>query len=188
MNWLSSSEPHQREKRTMQVEFSFDDGTFRHYINGQPSVLHCHHYMALTTKVATTFRSFGADQILAESTEDSMRVLFDDYNRKHLVPQGPERLRVAGEYYAVMGLGRLQLEGNASGGTVTLQRSHVDEGWVKKFGVSDQPINHVTRGYAAAAFASAFDRPARAYVVTESSSMAMGAGLGTMVVSEGGPS
>lgn len=172
----------------MQVDFTFDDGTFRHYMNGHPSVLHCHHYMALTTRVATKFRSLGADRILAESTEDSMRVLLDDYVRKHSLPVGLERLRMAAEYYAVMGLGRLQLEGDASGGTVTLQRSHVDEGWVKKFGPCDHPINHVTRGYAAAAFACAFERSARAYVVTEASSMAMGAGQGTMVVSEGGSS
>jgi hypothetical protein len=170
----------------MQVEFTFDDGTFRHYMNGHLAVMHCHHYMALTTKLANQFSDIGGDRILCETTEDSIRPLLDDYCRQHSVPVGSERLKIAGEYYAVMGLGRLELVGGAAGGDVTLTRSHVDEGWVKKFGTATQPVNYVTQGYAAAAFASAFDRPARSYRVTEISSMAMGATRGQMVVEEGG--
>ena len=172
----------------MQVEFTFDDDTFRHYMNGHLSVMHCHHYMALTTKLAIEYKDVGADRILFETTEDSMRPLLDEYFVKHAVPAGPERLKIAGEYFAIMGLGRVELTGGPAGGDVTLHHSHVDEGWVKKFGVATTPVNHVTRGFTAAAFAAAFGKPPRSYAVTESSSIAMGAGQGHMVAVEGGSS
>lgn len=170
----------------MNVEFTFDDGTFRHFMNGHLAVMHCHHYMALTTKLATEFADCGAEQILSETTEDSIRPLLDDYFRKHGTAQGTDRLKIACEYYSVMGLGRLELSGDATGGEVTLLRSHVDEGWVKKFGNAREPVNFVTRGYAAAAFASAYDKPPRSYGAKEVSSIAMGASQGKMLVSEGG--
>jgi hypothetical protein len=170
----------------MQVEFTFDDNTFRHYMNGHLAVMHCHHYMALTTKVAIEYKDLGADRILYETAEDSMRPLLDEYFKSHAVPAGTERLQIAGEYFAIMGLGRIEFVGAGAGGDVTLHHSHVDEGWVKKFGITNTPINHVTRGFAAAAFAAAFEKPPRSYTVTESSSIAMGASQGHMVVVEGG--
>jgi hypothetical protein len=172
----------------MQVEFTFDDTTFRHYMNGHLSVMHCHHYMALTTKLAIEYKSVGAERILFESTEDSMRPLFDDYFKKHSTSVGSERLKIASEYFAIMGLGRIELTGGPASGDVILLHSHVDEGWVKKFGVASTPVNHVTRGYAAAAFAAAYDKPPRSYEVTESSSIAMGATQGRMLAVEGGAS
>jgi predicted hydrocarbon binding protein len=172
----------------MQVEFTFDNETFRHYMNGHPSVMHCHHYMALTTKLAIDYKDFGSDRILFESTEDSMRPLLDDYFRKHSVPQGVERLKIASEYFAIMGLGRIELAGGPANGDVTIHHSHVDEGWVKKFGVAKEPINHFTRGFVAAAFAAAYDKPPRSYEVSESSSIAMGATQGQMLAVEGGAS
>lgn len=172
----------------MQVEFTFDDTTFRHYMNGHPAVMHCHHYMALTTKLAIEYKDVGAERILYESTEDSMRPLLDDYFRKHVVSPGAERLKIASEYFAIMGLGQLELTGGPAGGDITVLHSHVDEGWVKKFGVANQPVNHVTCGFVAAAFAAAFDKPPRSYAVTESSSIAMGATQGRMVAVQGGVS
>lgn len=173
----------------MNVDFSFDDGTFRHFMNGHLAVMHCHHYMALTTKLATDFADVGGERILCESTEDSMRPLLDDYFRKHAVPLGRERLRIATEYYAVMGLGKIALDGDELRGEASLMRSHVDEGWVKKFGSATQPVNHVTRGYVAAAFACAYDKPPRSYQVSEEASIAMGAPEGRMlVVGTGGAS
>ena len=39
----------------LDVKFTFDDKSYRHYMNGHESVLHCHHYMTLTTKMAEDF-------------------------------------------------------------------------------------------------------------------------------------
>ncbi len=76
---------------------------------------------------------------------------------------------------AFMGLGLMAASGTAAGGEVKLKHTHVDEGWIKKWGPHNKPINHVTCGFVAAMFAAAFARPARSYHVTETASIVMGA-------------
>ncbi len=158
----------------LNLQFTFDNDTYRHYMNGVMSVLHCHHYMALTTKMAEDFADIGAVAILAESAEDAMRPLFDNYCTENGVNDATARLKVGEEFYPVMGLGLMQVQGDENGGEVTLSRSHVDAGWQKKWGNADRPINHFTCGYVAAMFGAAFNKPARSYKVTELSSLAKG--------------
>ena len=162
----------------MKVEFTFDPTTYRHSMNGHQSVLHCHHYMALTTKLAMDMADIGGPQILMETTEDSIRPLFDSYFTENGVSSPDERLKVGEEYYAIMGMGRLEVTGNESGGDAVLMRSHVDEGWLKKWGKHDAHINHFTCGYLAALFGAVFNRPPRSFRVTETESPAMGASEG----------
>ena len=159
---------------SLQVEYTFDDKTFRHYMNGFQVVLHSHHYMALATKMAEKFEEYGGPRILAESVEDGIRPVLDDYVQKHNVAAGEERLIIGAKFYAEMGLGNMSISGNADGGRATLTRSHVDQGWQAKFGSADKPLNHFTRGYLAAIFACAFDRPARGYEVAETASLVKG--------------
>jgi len=166
----------------LKVDFTFDNATYRHFMNGTPSVFLCHHYMSLTTKLAEDMADVGGTRILREVAEDSMRPLFDNYYAKHGVSSPDEKLKVGEEYYAVMGMGRMVVTGNDQGGEVRLLRSHVDEGWVKKWGKHDKHINHFTCGYLAALFAAAFGKPARSYVVTEAASMAAGDPEGRFVV------
>ena len=158
----------------LEVKFSFDNDTYRHYMNGHETVLHCHHYMTLTTKLAETFAELGSVEVLRESAEDSIRPLIDDYIKEHKIDTPEDRLAVGMEYYSVMGLGILEVKGAEQGGEVTLSHSHVDQGWIKKWGNSDKPVNHFTCGYVAAMFAAAFDKPQRSYAVTEVSSIAVG--------------
>jgi len=81
-----------------------------------------------------------------------------------------------------MGLGKLEINGTDKGGTARIVRSHVDEGWIKKWGKHSSPINHVACGYVAALFAATFGRPKRNYLVTETASMAMGEPEGKLSV------
>ncbi len=158
----------------MELAFSFDDKTYRHFLNGHATVLHCHHYMSLTTKLAMDFASNDGPRILRESAEDSVRPMFDSYIKQHTITDPAARLQIGCEYYSAMGLGKMTASGEAKGGEVRLPHSHVDEGWVKKFGVSPAPVNHFTAGYAAALFAAAFDKTPRSYRVKEMQSIAMG--------------
>lgn len=166
----------------LELNHTFDDKTYRHFLNGTQIVLHCHHYMSLTTKLAETHEDIGATKILAECAEDSVRPVFDTYARSHNVAAGDARLTMGAEFYSVMGMGKMQVAGNAAGGKVTLSRSHVDAGWQKKWGNHTKPINHFTRGYIAAMFEAAFDKPARAFKVTETESIVMGKPSSTFVV------
>jgi hypothetical protein len=158
----------------LNMKFTFDDKTYRHAMNGHESVLHCHHYMSLTTKLAEDFRDIGGVRILRESAEDSIRPLLDSYFKENSVTSPNDRLKVGAEYYSVMGLGLMDITGDEKSGKVTLKHSHVDEGWVKKWGKSDKFINHFTCGYVAAVFAATFGKPARSYQVEEESSIAAG--------------
>ncbi len=167
----------------LKVDFAFDDKTYRHTMNGHETVLHCHHYMTLTTKLAEKWAEFGGIDVLREVAEDSMRPLFDDYIQKHQVASADERLEVGREYYSVMGMGRLEVTGDENGGEVRLGHSHVDEGWIKKWGRHDQAVNHFTCGYAAAMFAAAFDKPPRSYEVAETSAIVKGDAESVLTVS-----
>ena len=81
---------------------------------------------------------------------------------------------MAAEFYSVMGMGKMEASGSADSGKVTLSRSHVDQGWMKKWGNSAKPVNHFTRGFIAAMYAAAFDKPARSYAVTETEAIVTG--------------
>jgi hypothetical protein len=166
----------------LDIKRTFDEDTYRHSINGHNFVLHCHHYMALTTKLAADFADVGAAEVLCEATEDSIRPVLDSYFSEHGITSPDERLAIGSQYYSFMGLGQMDVSGSAGGGEVKLQHSHVDEGWIKKWGQNGKPVNHVTRGFVAAMFAATFSKPARSYSVTEETSIVMGSPESTLVV------
>jgi hypothetical protein len=144
--------------------------------------MHSHHYLALITKLAEDLADINGTKLLAEVVEDSMKAIFDDYIKKNGLISPMDKCNVGREYYSAFGLGKMVVTGNESGGEVRLVHSHIDEGWVMKWGNNDKPINHFTCGFIAAVFASAFDKPARSYTVTETTSMASGASEGKFVV------
>jgi hypothetical protein len=160
---------------SLKINHEFDKNTFRHSINGHNFVMHCHHYMTLASKIAETFADVGAGQVLQEASEDSIRPVLDSYFAEHGIASPDERLAIGSEYYAFMGMGLMEVSGTADGGEVRLKHSHVDEGWVKKWGKHDRPINYFTRGFVAALFAASFSKPPRSYEVTEKASIVMGA-------------
>ena len=156
----------------LDLEFSFDENTYRKRVNGFDIVGHSHNLMCMIIKLAEKFDEFGGTRILAESAEDAFRPIFDDYVKKHGLAAGDERLEMAAGFFETMGMGLMQSKGTADGGEVTLTRSHVDEGWKQKFGTADHPLNYFTRGFINAMFECAFDKPARSYLVEETASLA----------------
>jgi hypothetical protein len=76
----------------------------------------------------------------------------------------------------------MEVTGSADGGEVKLLHSHIDEGWIKKWGKHNKAINHFSCGYAAAMFASATDKPARSYKVSETSAIVKGDPASILVV------
>jgi len=160
---------------SLKVDHTFNQETYRHSINGHEFVLHCHHYMTLTTKMAEDFSDLGAVQALRESTEDSIRPVLDSYYAENGVTSPEERLAVGAEYYAFMGMGLMDVSGATATGQIKLTHSHVDEGWIKKWGNHHKPVNHFTCGFVAALFGAAFSKPARTYQVAETQSIVMGA-------------
>jgi hypothetical protein len=167
---------------TLDIKHTFDENTFRHSFGGHTYVLHCHHYMSLTTKLAEDFADIGGPKVLREAAEDTIRPVLDSYFKERGVSDAAKRLALGTEFFSFMGLGLMEVTGTAAGGEVKLPHSHVEEGWIKKWGKHDKPINHFTCGFVAAVFAAAFDKPARSFEVSERSSIVTGAPASVLAV------
>jgi hypothetical protein len=170
---------------TLNIDHSFDKETYRHFINGFNTVMHCHHYMSLTTKLADQFADCDGPSILASCAEDSIRPLLDDYFAKNGVTDVAAKLQVGADFYSHFGLGKMTVTDSGDGaGEAILTHSHVDEGWTQKYDKSDHPLNYFTCGFLSAMFAAANDKPARSIAVTEEESMATGAAQGRFVAKQ----
>lgn len=157
-------------------EQSFDTKTKLQSINNMPSVIHCHHYTTLFTKVAMEMDHLSGTQFLSDSMEESFYIVFKRYFIKENILNKQERIDIIEQYFALSGMGKIKLEINANGGHAILEFSHLDEGWLKKFKAdATQPINFLACGYIAAAFAVVNEKRLRSYTVKETESMAMGA-------------
>lgn len=168
----------------MELEHAFDEKRCRHYLNGQLSVLHCHHYASLYTQLAMDAEFIDAKTILAQSAEDSFFDMLSDSYQAHPELTPDEKLEVGCQYYAVIGLGQMKvLSAEETSGKVALEHSHVDEGWIKKWGKKDKAVNFITRGYIAALFATAYGKPMQSYIVSEVESIVTGAARSLFIVS-----
>ncbi|NMC74971.1 MAG: hypothetical protein GYA56_11555 [Geobacteraceae bacterium] len=166
----------------LRVDFTMDAETNRQFLNGHPVVMHSHHYLALITKMARELEDINGIEILREVVEETMRAVFDDYIRQNGLTSAQDKCNVGREYFSVFGLGKMIITGDEQGGEVRLVRSHLDEGWIMKWGNSDRPVNHFTCGYVAAMFGAAFDKPLKSYTVTEVASIAAGDPEGKFIV------
>ena len=156
------------------IEFSYDEKTYRHYINGVSVISHPHHYTIALIQMAENLAEYGGIDILADSMEDAMRPVLDKLYADNNVASAAEKLAEAQKYYDYIGIGLMEVSGDQNGGEVTMTRSHVDEAWLTKFGQVDSSVNHLTRGLIAAMFASAYDSPVQSYQVEETSSLVKG--------------
>lgn len=155
-------------------EQRFDRRRMFQYVNDEPSVLHCHHYATLFTKVALDQREHAGPQLLADSAEEAFFLVLTKYFIKNDVVSVAERTTAAEELCGLIGLGSLKLDIGAAGGSARMPHAHVDEGWLKKWGKSDQAVNFIGHGYLSAACSAIFDKPMGSYRVEETASIVSG--------------
>ena len=161
----------------------FDSKACRHYLNGKLNVLHCHHYATLYTQLADDCTMLDAKKLLAECAEDAFYAALSSYYDTHGLTSIEDRVAIAEEYYAVTGLGKMGVKFlGVEGGAVELVHSHVDEGWIKKWGERAEPVNFITNGYIAALFAAVLDKQPRSFDVKETGSIVSGADKSEFVV------
>jgi len=163
-------------KTELLLDHKFDPVTCRHTMNGWCSVLHCHHYSALYTQLADDCGFMDAKKLLAEVSEDNFYTMLVSYFEDHNIEKVEDRISIAEQYYAAVGLGKLEVVfAGTESAEALLHHSHVDEGWKKKWGKRDKPVNFITCGYFAALLAATFDRSPRTFVVKETESIISGA-------------
>jgi hypothetical protein len=169
--------------RECPFEQSFDPIRKLQYINSDPSVMHCHHYSAIFTKLALELKDSGGTKYLTEAMEEASYIALRKVFITEALESTAERRSFVEQYYRLTGLGDLSIRDcSAAGGSITLRRSHMDEGWVKKYGKSSTPVNFVTVGFLAGAFAAIFNKHLRHFQVEETASMATGKTTGEFLV------
>ena len=167
------------------LQTRYDRERCRHIADGKTLVLHCHHFASLTTQLANDCSLLDAKKLLAECAEDAFYAVLADYYHKNNVCGLRERIEAAERYFSEAGLGLLKVNyAGSCAGEVALKHSHVDEGWVKKYGVASKPINYIGCGYVTALFSAAFGKPKRSYLAKERRSIACGAQISVITVTD----
>lgn len=150
--------------------------TCRHWIGNSTPVLHCHHYATLYTQLAMDCSLLDAKRPLAECAEDTWAEWLGDYFGAKGITDMRGRIALAEEAFAVSGQGKMRVVcAGPDSGEVALDFSHVDAGWLKKWGKHDGALNYMACGFIAAMFAMVFDKPPRFYRVLETQSIVSGA-------------
>ncbi len=145
------------------------------YVNDISSVMHCHHYTTNFIKVALDFEDLSGIENMINAAEDAFFLAFKKYFISEHVVSTIDRIKICTDLYAYTGMGVMNIV-NCKGdsGDIELLHSHVDEGWLKKFGKIDRPINFITQGYIKAMFSTVFDEKIRSYKVDEIESIVLG--------------
>ncbi len=163
----------------------FDLERCRHIANGETLVLHCHHFASLTTQLANDCSLLDGKKLLAECSEDAFYRVLTNYYDINGVSDIKERIWAAERYFSECGLGKIKVKyAGYNAGEVEFEHSHVDEGWVKKWGIFDKPVNHIGCGYVTALMSAVFDRPKRSYIAKEKQSIVRGAKTSVITVTD----
>lgn len=163
------------EHVSLVLKHDFDPERCRHSLGGTQIVFHCHHYITLSLRLAQELGFADGRQIMRDSTEDAIAPVLRKIFADHGAVDTQTRLSLASQYFSYIGLGKMEVEeATPDGGILRFPYSHVDQGWVAKWGRSEEPINYVAEGFASALFASVFDQPPRSYMAKQNGSIAMG--------------
>ena len=163
------------KKVEFEIEHSFDPVRCRHYFNGVLTVLHCHHYMSLFHQLADDAVDYEGERLLREAAEDTFFEVLDKYYHDHQVTDLRDKIALAQEYWQVVGMGLIQFTAvGRYAVTAQMEYSHVDDGWLKKWGGRDKPVNFVTAGFVSAAAALFSNKPPRSFKTRELKSLVCG--------------
>ena len=162
-------------KMDFKVKHTFDPIKCRHYLNEELSVMHCHHYSTLYTQLAEDAELFDGRKILFDVSEENFFNVLKKYFTKNNISDLNDMVTIAEQYWSFVGMGKVKITSlGVSCGGAELTSSHVDEGWLKKWGKHKSPINHITRGFLAAVWSLLNDVNIGIFEVVEVSSIVMG--------------
>lgn len=151
---------------SFEVNYRFDPQTCRHYLNDFSTVLHCHHFITLYTQLADDAIHFEGERMLRETAEDTFYEILQNYYQKHQLTQLSDQISIAEQYWQMVGMGKLQfMEVGKYTIRAEMLHSHVDQGWLIKWGLATKPINFITEGFIAAVAALVNARPPKSYGV-----------------------
>lgn len=172
----------------MELEFEqrFDIDNMLQYVNNEPSVMHCHHYTTLFIDLAFKTQKLKGKELLTESMEEAFFLVLKKYYITHFITSIEDKIKIAEQYYSSVGMGQIVISAyQESGGEAILTRSHVEEGWLKKFGKSVEFVDLITPGYLSGLFSLAYNKQLRFYSIRQTSSIAKGESSTRFVIKAG---
>ncbi|MBU2550608.1 MAG: hypothetical protein KKB20_19525 [Proteobacteria bacterium] len=163
------------KKIEFEIDHHFDPVKCRHYLNDTCTVLHCHHYMTLFHQLADDAKGFEGERFLKEAAEDT----FYDVLKKYFELKGiialEEMICLAEQYWSVVGMGLIRFISVGRYAVIAeMEYSHVDEGWLKKWGGREEPVNFITSGFVSASAALFNGRPAKTFQTKETKALVCG--------------
>ncbi len=160
---------------TLNLTHRFDPSVRRHYLNEALSVLHCHHYATLYTQLALDAEDLGGVKNLIEAGADVFGGFLNDYYAKQGITSAADRIDIAQQYWKTVGMGLIDISSSdEKSGKATMEYSHLDEGWLKKWGGIDRPINFFTQGFLVGVFSAVYGKSPDSYEVSETKSLVKG--------------
>ncbi len=154
----------------------FDRRSCRHTLDGTTAVLHCHHYATLYCQLADDAEFADGRALLRRSAELAFHPVLSKLLADRGLSELGDRIAAVEEYFRFCGLGRLRFEQlGPTSAVARMERSHVDEGWIKKWGNREKPVNFIGQGYLAAAIAAVHSLAPASFKVTETESIVAGA-------------
>jgi len=101
--------------------------------------------------------------------------VLDNYFQQKCVDTVNEKVALAEQYWQVVGMGLISFTAIGKyAATAVMEYSHLDEGWLKKWGGRDKPVNFFTCGYVAAVAALLNNKSPRSFTVKEIKSLVAG--------------
>lgn len=164
----------------LKVDKKFDFSRKRLYLNNEPIVLQCHHYTTLLTQLANDAAKFNGPKIMFSTSEETFYPILSKYFKENNVISYEDRASIVEQYYSYIGLGLMKLDIKEF--TTELLHSHLDEAWLKKWSVSEKPVNYITQGFIAAAFSAITDNNPETFNVQEIQSIACGAETSKFII------
>jgi hypothetical protein len=159
----------------LQLDHRFDRTSKKHYVNDWNTVLHCHHYSSLFTELAICTSGMDGTKKLVQAGEKVFAAWLSQYYSNRKVSAIRDRIDIAEQYWKSMGMGLIEIVSSTETvGSATMEYSHLDAGWLSKFGAFNSPVNFFTQGFLAGAFSAIYDKPLGSYVVDESKSLVKG--------------
>ncbi|MCX6135966.1 MAG: hypothetical protein NTV54_00510 [Ignavibacteriales bacterium] len=159
-------------KTQLLLDHTYDGVKKQHYLNGSLTVLHCHHYTTLYTQLALDANETA---LLAKTAEETFYGELTAYFEQHDITTLKTKIELACDYYAAVGLGAMEVVSlGDDSGVVTLKSSHVDAGWLKKWGKHTVAVNYIGAGFIAAMFAVITGKPMGSFNAIETSSIVTG--------------
>ena len=162
----------------------FDSNLMYQYVNNEISVMHCHHYATLFTKLAIDMEKIGGTSLLRDSMEEAAYLTLQRLFLTHKPDARQNKIDIAQQYFGLSGLGQLEMTVNTTDGRARMIHSHVDEGWVKKWQKEKRPVNYIGQGYIIAAFAIINNKQIGSYEIKETSSIVKGDNASEFIITE----